>query len=402
MKILIAHNRYRERGGEDVVFEQESALLEERGEEVIRYERCNEEAPKLTLIGKLGAAASALWSRATYSDFSSLLRAENPEIVHVHNFFLAISPSIFQACHDAQIPVVHTLHNYRLLCPGTNFYRNGGACERCARGNAWHGIAHGCYRSSRIATGIAASMVAYNSLRGTWTRAIDRYIAPTHFLKSKLMSAGWSAERITVKPHFVNSDPGISRGPKTYAIYIGRLSPEKGLVAALAAWEQLKDIPLWIVGDGPQRGELQAIVRERNLNIRFAGRLPRAQVLELLRDARLLIFPSTAYESFGLGIIEAFACGVPVIASNHGAMQELVEPGRTGLLFPPGDSAALRESVRSLWSDTELRNTMSVSARGEFKNKYTPDVNYHALMSIYRQALAARALPDAAALPVAA
>lgn len=371
-----------------MVFEQEKFLLQEYGHEVISYERSNDELEQRKALPRILGVVQAVWSRETYSEFSELLKRTSPDVVHVHNTFLRISPSIFQACHDARIPAVHTVHNYRLLCPGTNLFRDGAPCEKCVGGNLLHGIARGCYRSSRVATAVAASTVAYNRRRGTWTNAVSHYIAPTRFLKNKLVAAGLEADRITVKPHFVNHDPGVMTGRRDYAIFVGRLSPEKGLVALLSAWEQLPHIQLLIVGDGPQRPELEAISRQKKLNVSFEGHLPRATVLDKLRSARLLVFPSLAYESFGMGIIEAYACGVPVIASNHGAMQELVDHGNTGLLFEPGDADSLSASVRLLWTDRDLLKRTGHNARSEYERKYTPAANYEALMTIYERELA--------------
>jgi glycosyltransferase involved in cell wall biosynthesis len=400
MKILIAHNRYHLPGGEDVVFEQERALLQKHGHEVFSYERNNQELQQAGLLAQIIGTAESVWSRATYTEFSQLLNRIAPDVVHVHNTFLRISPSIFEACKDAGVPVVHTLHNYRLLCPATNFYRNGAPCEKCSSGNPWPGIAQGCYRSSRLATGLSASVIAYNRLRRTWTEAVDRYIAPTQFLKSRLIAAGLPPDRITVKPHFVEFDPGVSAQHGEYAVFVGRLSPEKGLETLMAAWERLSDIALRIIGDGPERSRLEALARQQGLNVQFEGHLPRRQALEILGRARCLMFPSVAYESFGMGIIEAFACGVPVVASRHGAMQELVEHGRTGLLFEPANPDELVGAVRVLWSDDKLLSSVSRSARLEYERRYTAAANYRELMKIYEGILPLHHLPEA--LPAAA
>ncbi|HWC18927.1 MAG TPA: glycosyltransferase family 4 protein [Terriglobales bacterium] len=402
MRILTAHNYYHYPGGEDVVFAQEKSVLEKHGHEIFTYERSNDELESKSLLPRVLGAAAAVWSRTTYSEFSQLLKRLTPDIVHVHNTFLAMSPSVFWACKDAGIPVVHTVHNYRLLCPNTAFYRDGHPCEQCAGGNMWHGIAHGCYRSSRLATGIAASAVGYNWQRGTWTHAIDRYIAPTQFLSQKLISGGLPADRIVVKPHFVDPDPGVARERERYAVFIGRLSPEKGTTTLLKAWERVVDVPLLILGDGPERTELEACCREKKLNVRFMGSLPRLQALEHLRRARLLIFPSITYESFGMGVIEAYACGVPVVASDHGAMRELVQHGHTGLRFRPTDSDDLAGTVRKLWCDEELLVRVGRNARQEFERKYTAEANYHALIEIYEEVLNARARSAAVTVLAAA
>ena len=402
MKILTAHNYYHYPGGEDVVFAQERSLLERHGHEVFSYERSNDELESRSLLPRVLGAAASVWSRTTYSEFSQLLSRLSPDVVHVHNTFLAMSPSVFSACKDARIPVVHTIHNYRLLCANSAFFRNGGPCEKCAAGNRWHGIANGCYRSSRVATSIATSTIAYNWQRGTWTDGIDRYIAPSHFLREKLISGGLPEERITVKAHFVEPDPGIIGRRENYVVFVGRLSPEKGTKTMLKAWQQLSDVPLWIVGDGPERAELEALCRQKKLNVQFTGNLPRMKALEYLQRARLLVFPSITYESFGMGIIEAFACGVPVVASDHGAMRELVQHGHTGLRFRPMDSDDLAHTVRRLWSDEELLAQSGHNARQEFERSYTAEANYRALIEIYEGVQNAGRPPAAVTIPAAA
>lgn len=402
MRILTAHNYYHYPGGEDVVFAQEKSLLERHGHEMFSYERSNDELESRSLLSRVLGASTAVWSRTSYAEFSQLLRRVSPDIVHVHNTFLAISPSVFWACKDAGIPVVHTVHNYRLLCPNTAFYRHGQPCERCAGGNMWHGIARGCYRSSRLATSVAASTTLYNWHRGTWTSAIDRYVAPSQFLREKLISGGLPPEKITVKPHFVEPDPGVISKRDHYAVFVGRLSPEKGIRTMLKAWEQLSDLPLRIVGDGPERAELEALCREKKLNVQFTGNLSRMQALDHVQRARLLVFPSITYESFGMGIIEAYACGIPVIASDHGAMRELVHHGYTGLRFRPTDADELAQSVRQLWRNEELLARISHNARQEFERKYTAEANYRALMNVYSAVLSASRQPAAVTIPAAA
>lgn len=402
MKILIAHNRYIEPGGEDVVFEQEVSLLRRFGHDVLTYERGNGELREMKLIPRVLRSAEAVWSSTTYSEFSNLLTIFMPDIVHVHNTFLRISPSIFQACADKGIPVVNTIHNYRLLCPATTLYRDGAPCEKCVGGNMWQGIARGCYRSSRTATALSASVTGYNWLRRTWSDAVNHYIAPTNFVRDKMADAGLPAARISVKPHFVDPDPCVAAHPESYALFLGRLSPEKGVTTLLSAWQQLSDVPLLIVGDGPQRAEMERISHQRNLNCRFEGHRTRTDVLAKLKKARLLVFPSIGYETFGMGIIEAYACGVPVLASNHGAMRELVQTGRTGLLFEPANPDALAHAVRRCWSDDQLRSHMSLNARREYENKYTAATNYEMLMSIYERVLSSGKASPEASLPTAA
>src|SRR5204862_7688725 len=251
MKILIAHNSYQEPGGEDVVFEQETALLRNRGHDVITYVRSNAEISTSSLIGKAGVLAATVWSSESHTQILELLQREQPDVLHVHNTFPLISPSVFEACNESGVPVVQTLHNYRLLCPQANLYRDGAACEECVTGSLWSAVRHGCYRQSRIGTAAVATMLAYNRRRGTWTELVDSHIALTEFARTKLIEGALPDDKVTVKPNFVDPDPGVRKEIGNYALFVGRLAKEKGLGTLLEAWQNLRcDLPLWVVGDG--------------------------------------------------------------------------------------------------------------------------------------------------------
>jgi glycosyltransferase involved in cell wall biosynthesis len=392
MKILLVHNTYQDRGGEDVVFDQEKRLLMMAGHEVAQYQRHNSEIKQYSTARRLSLLGRTVWASDTNREFKRLLRENKPDIVHVHNTFPLISPSIYWACREEQVPVVQTLHNYRLLCAGANFFRAGKPCEDCSGGNVWQGVVHGCYRNSRMETAPVALMLAVHHAGKTWTRMVDRYIVLTEFSRSRFVNAGFPAEKMAIKPNCVDPDPGKRSGNGSYALCVGRVSPEKGVHTLLAAWSQLpRSIPLRIVGDGPSCRELEAQAAAQGLsNITFLGRLPREQVVEAMKEAQFVVFPSEMYENLPLTIIEAFACGVPVVASRRGAMQEIVEEGRTGFFFSAGDAQDLARAVKHAWEQPEYTRRLGESARTEYETKYTAAANYQQLMHIYRDVILSR------------
>ena len=393
MKILLVYNSYQEPGGEDVVFRKEGHLLREAGHEVSEYRRDNGEIKDYSTVRRLSLVGRPVWASDSYRDFGALLRQIRPEIVHVHNTFPLISPSIFWASRKEGVPVVHTLHNYRLLCPQANFFRAGKPCEDCITGQYWRGVAHGCYRNSRVETAPVALMLTVHHALKTWTRMVDHYITPSAFARDQFVKAGFPTAQITVKPNFVDPDPGRGSGDGSYALFIGRVSPEKGADTLLKAWRQLpKTHMLRVVGDGPSRERLESEADRDGLsNVKFMGRLPHDQAIEVTKNSRFVIFPSELYETFGLGIAEAFACGVPALASRLGAMQEIVQEGQTGFLFEPGNSDDLARTVARAWNDPAQMRRLGVQARSEYEAKYTAAINYRQLIEIYRRVIAKRA-----------
>jgi glycosyltransferase involved in cell wall biosynthesis len=391
MKILFAHNFYQQPGGEDVVFKQECQMLERQGHNVIAYRRSNFEIEGYPGLRRLDLARKAVWAPDSKREFAALLRHEKPDVVHVHNTFVVVSPSIFSACSEAGIPVVMTLHNYRLYCPSATFFRDGHICEECVEHGPWRAVGYGCYRGSRAATATVALMLSVHRQRQTWTREVDGYIALTQFAKSRFLSAGLPSEKIAVKPNFVYPDPGMAESaPRDYAVFAGRLSPEKRVNTMLTAWSRMRSpIPLKIIGSGPQAVELEREAQKLGLNtVTFLGQRSREDTLAVIRSARFLIFSSEWYENFPVTIAEAFACGVPVLCSRLGAMREIVEDGRTGLHFAPGDPDDLAETVQRAWRDPERVCAMGREARREFESKYTIEQNYPMLMDIYQQVIA--------------
>lgn len=391
MRILVAHNAYQHRGGEDAVLEAETQLLAERGHAVIRYQRSNDELRNGSGFSSLRAGFETVWASRSYREVKALIAERKPDVAHFHNTLAVISPSAYYACAEAGVRIVQALQNYRLLCPAATLMRDGKVCEDCqGRSVAWPGVVHACYRDSRAATAAVASMLAVHRAMGTWRKRVDVYVAPTEFARRKFVEGGLPSEKIVVKPNFLSCDPGTKTGAGAYALFIGRLSEEKGLRVLLGAWGLLREtIPLRIAGDGPLREELGREIGAKGLTgVELLGQVPSEEIAGLLHGARFLVFPSVWYEGLPMTIAEAFACGVPVIASRLGAMEEIVEDSKTGLHFAPGGKADLAAKVECAWTHAEEMQEMGRAARREFEEKYTGAANYKRLMGIYEMAMA--------------
>jgi glycosyltransferase involved in cell wall biosynthesis len=383
MKLLVCHEFYRQFGGEDQSFLDEVSLLRSKGHEVVEYTRHYEE---ITRSSRIGVALRSVWNTSAYRELRSLIRRERPDVVHCTNLFPLISPAAYQAAHDEGVPVVQALRNYRLVCPSATLVRNGEVCERCLNKTLpWPAVWHRCYQNSRLGSAALATMLGIHNLRHTW-RQVDCFYTPSKFARSLFIRAGFPAERIEVKPNSVIPDPGAGSGDGGYALFIGRLAPEKGLSTLLDAWAALEeDLPLHVVGDGFCRG-LAEEAAARDARIIYLGELRKEQVLEQLRAAKFLVMPSVWYETFGRTIVEAYATGTPVIASRLGSMQELVVHQETGLLFEPGSASSLARAVRELCCRGDML-AMRRRARREFEDKYSAEQSYRCLMSIYQRAL---------------
>jgi glycosyltransferase involved in cell wall biosynthesis len=390
MKILLVHTTYQQPGGEDVVFEQEHRLLQRAAHTVVRFQRSNCDAERYSGLARINLAARTIWSEESKRQLAEVLRREQPNLVHVHNTFMMLSPSIYSACQEAGVPVVQTLHNYRLYCPASTFFRDGHACEDCVDKGLWHGVAHGCYRGSRAATAVVALGITAHRKRETWTREVACYIALTEFARSRFTRAGLPPEKIFVKSNFVDPDPGVRRDSKgEYALFVGRLAEER-IRVLLNAWSLLSAprLPLVIIGGGPLLEQYKDECKRRGLEeIIFRGAQPRDEVFSAMHGARFLVFPSEWYENFPVTIAESFACGVPVVCSRIGAMQEIVDDGRTGLHFASGDAANLAEKVRLAWDHPEQMSLLGEEARCEYEAKYTAEKNYPILANIYEEAM---------------
>ncbi|HKC70485.1 MAG TPA: glycosyltransferase, partial [Terriglobales bacterium] len=225
VKIVLVHNTYQRPGGEDAVFEQECEMLRQAGHEVVTYTRSNWDTDGYRGIRRISLAKKTVWASDSRQDFLQLLHREKPDLVHVHNTFLMISPSIYSACFETGVPVVQTLHNYRLLCPAGSFFREGKVCEECLTASLWRGVQHSCYHQSYSASAVVAFMLAYHRLRNTWNREISCFIVLSEFARNKFVEGGLPADKIFVKPNFVSPDPGARNRIGDYILFAGRLSP---------------------------------------------------------------------------------------------------------------------------------------------------------------------------------
>ncbi|MBE3550736.1 MAG: glycosyltransferase [Brockia lithotrophica] len=379
MRFLVIHNYYQQPGGEDHVFAAEVSLLRQRGhavEELIFHNK------DLENLSSLRQAQITFWNFAVYRRIRETIRLHNPDIAHVHNTFPLASPAVFHALKAEGVPVVMTLHNYRLFCVNGLFFRKGEVCEACLGKLPWRGVVHGCYRDSRLASAVVAGMLTLHRAIGTWD-LVDRFIALTDFARKKFIEGGIPPEKIVVKPNFVYPDPGPGEGRGGYALFVGRLSPEKGIQTLLEAWEALDGrIPLKIVGDGPLAEEVSK-ASQKIRGVEWLGRKPLEEVYALMGEAMFLVFPSEWYETFGRVAIEVFAKGTPVIASDIGAAGEIISHGRTGLHFRPGDPEDLAAKVEWLLCRPRELERMRREARAEYEAKYTAEKNYEQLMAIY-------------------
>lgn len=385
-RILVAHNFYQQAGGEDQVFAAEAALLERHGHEVFRFTEHNDRIAAMT---PMAVAAATLWNRRVQRELGATIRRTGARIAHFHNIFPLMSPAAYYAARDAGCAVVQTVHNFRLMCLAGFMEYDGHVCEACVdKRFAWPGVLRGCYRGSRAASAVAASMFTAHGAIGTWRDLPDVYIALSEFARTKLARHGLPADRIVVKPHFLDPDPGPGEGGGDYALFVGRLAQEKGILTLLEAWERHDPgLRLVIVGDGPLAGAVAAAAGRRP-DIEWLGWRPRADVMPIVGDARVLVVPSVGYEAFGLVILEAMAQGTPAIASRQGPLTELIEEGRTGWLFGMGDAAALAERVGRIAARPEAVRAMRADVRARFLERYTAERNYGALMAVYERALA--------------
>ncbi len=381
MRILTIHNRYQVRGGEEECYETELNLLRQMGHHVEVYEEDNN---YLTGLNTAALALKTVWSQKTYDDIRLCLRQQAYDVVHIHNFFPLISPSVYYAAKAEGVPVVQTLHNYRLLCPNALLYRDEKLCEDCiGKIIPYPGVLHGCYRNSELASAGVATMLSVHRAMRTWTEMVDVYVCLSKFARRKFIEGGLPADKIVVKPNFVNPDPGVGSGSGDYALFVGRLSIEKGLDTLLAAWEELsKYIPLKIVGNGPLADYVAQAVKSLP-RVEWLGYKSTAEVHSLMGEAMFLVFPSKWNETFGRVAIEAFAKGTPVIAANLGAISEIVVPDKTGLHFQPGVPKDLVDKVKWLLANPEKLAQMRLEARLEFETKYTTENNYEQIMNIY-------------------
>jgi glycosyltransferase involved in cell wall biosynthesis len=398
MRVLILHNRYRQHGGEDAVAEAETDLLRSRGVEVLRLDADNDADPRVELKGAFGLAFKSHWSNESYRGVREICREFRPDIAHVHNFWLRLTPSVHAACHDAGVPTVQTLHNYRLFCTNAQFHRDGHRCEDCLGRVPWRGVVRRCYKNSLLASAAVARMIVSNRVRGTWMNGVDRFIALSEHSKRLFIEGGIPEDRIRIKPNFV-PDAVRTRTPpsrSTDFLCVGRLSEEKGVDRLLSAWVAAA-LPaparLIVAGDGPDRASLERQAAQLGIanSVSFLGSMPLSEVLPLYGRARAVTLSSLFHECFPRTLVEAMSAARPVVSSNAAGLEELVSSD-IGLQFDPQDTNGCAQALRRMYNDPELADRMGSASRTRYLRNYTPDRNFRMLMDIYGSAMGREAM----------
>ncbi|RDH81026.1 MAG: glycosyl transferase family 1 [endosymbiont of Galathealinum brachiosum] len=391
MKVLLAHCYYRSSApsGEDSVFRSEKELLEINKVEVIPYEKYNDDVKISTIFDSVNTAINTIWSSSSYSELVGLIKKHSPDVVHFHNTFPQLSPSVYKACYDNNVAVVQTLHNYRLVCPGGMLLRNANSCELCLDGSKFPtpSIKHKCYRNSITATLPLALMIARNRFNGAYNKYVNRYIALTQFAKDRFIRGALLESKLTIKPNFLGVNTELCVEKENYVVFVGRLSEEKGIKTLIHAWSEINNVKLKVLGDGHLRESLEEEVRAKKSNVEFLGFCSQQELLEVIKRASLQIIPSECYEGFPVSVLEAFSCGTPVIASCLGSLQEIIDDEETGVLFEPKNEKDLVEKIKGLLADTAKRTRLALNARSVFDKKYSQDINFKILMDIYNDAI---------------
>lgn len=381
--VLLVHNHYQKPGGEDEVVRVETAMLRSHGHDVHEFRLHNDAINEMSRPELIKAT---FWNDAVRRRIHDELVTSGSQIAHFHNTFPLISPAAYYGARQRRVAVVQTLHNYRLLCPSAVLYRSGRVCEEClGRSLSWPAVVHGCYRGSRAATLTVASMTAMHRVMGTWTNAVDLYIALTEFGRRKFIEGGIPEHKIIVKPN-CTEDPGVGDHRGGQVVFVGRLAPEKGIGTLIEAWHRVAsrrpEARLTIVG----QGEMSTLQATSPPNVEWVGWLPHDQLLGIMQRAALLVFPSVHYEGFPMTLVEAFATGLPVVASNIGAAAEVIHDRHNGRLYRPGDPEDLSNILDELLGDPTAICSMGRQARAEYESKYTPQRNYAQLLEAYARA----------------
>jgi len=387
MKILLCHNFYQSRGGEAQAVLAEKELLEKKGHDVIFFSRDNKEINKYGFFQKIYLFFNSLFSLKTYREVKKIIEKEKPNIVHIHNVFPLISPSVYYAAKSCGVPVVQTVHNYRFLCPNGLFLNNKSEiCEKCKKSNYFHAVIRKCYRNSYVQSFLMAITIFVHRQIGTFEKKTDVFIAPSRFLKKKLVEGGFPENKIVVKPNFIDIENMKKSESEDYILYMGRLSREKGLFTLLKAFKSISQSTLKIMGEGPLRTDMEKFIREEGIsNVQFLGFINGKKRFEILGKAKILVIPSECYENMPFVALESFACGVPVVVSNIGGLFELIENEKTGLLFEMGNAIDLRNKIEKLISNRKLLEQMRYNARKCAEEKYSEEIVYKKIIEVYKK-----------------
>ncbi|MFI6679301.1 glycosyltransferase [Kribbella sp. NPDC050470] len=392
MKILLVHNRYRSTApsGENRVVDQESAALAEHGHDVRHFERFSDEIEDWPAWQKATLPARVVWNPASKRDLAAELERFRPDVVHVHNTFPLLSPSVLYACRDAGVPVVITLHNYKLLCASGDFFRDGAVCHDCAGGNPLPGVKHGCYRGSKLAT--ATTVLNTRGHRRTWRNLVSAYVFISESQRLLMNGMDFDPHRSFVKHNMVPYDGPLGGARDRQVSYVGRLDAAKGAPLLMKGWDAYRAIAgddalqLVVAGGGPLQDEVTAWAAERP-SVQLGGLMSKQEVFELISRSRAVVLPSEWEETFGLVVVEAMAVGVPVLASGHGSFPDLVEHEVDGMLFEPGRPDALAKLLLDVDTTPDRYEELGRRARKTYEEKHQPEHNLEQLLEIYRFAV---------------
>lgn len=380
------HNFYQAKSGECVSYPTEVELLRRFGHEVITYET---NSHNLQNTSKIKLALSTIWNWDSYSELKSLIKRENPDIVHFQNIFPVISPSGYYAAKSLKKPVIQSIRNYRVACINGNLFRDGKVCEMCVgKKIPWGGYLYSCYHRGRAASWVVATELMVHNILDTWNNKVDGYIALTNFAKAKLVQHGIHEERVFVRPNYIVYDPLMKEHEGNYALYVGSLDERKGVTQLVDLW--LKNnfkIPLKIVGTGVLYDKLKELIGD-NSSVELMGFKNNNEIIPIMKEAQLLVFTSLLFENFPRVLLEGMACGLPIISSNIGSMSEIIKDNYNGLLYKPNDANELRNKIQTLIGDNELRIKVGENGRKEFEEKYSADIAYNSLINIYQAVIA--------------
>jgi len=393
MKILIVHNRYRPTApsGEDAVVDQESSALSSRGHDVVLFQRHSDEIATWSPLRRATLPVRLLWSEQSRRSIADSLNHFAPDVVHIHNIFPLVTPSILYACRDASIPVVATLHNYKLGCAAGTLFREGHVCHDCLAGSSRPALTHGCYRGSAATT----APVVFGSWlhRSAWQTMITAYIFISAAQRDVLAPVGLPADRSFVKHNFVPTPPSHSRiATEPQVAYVGRLDEAKGAPFLMRAWDAFRarhprsPLRLVVVGGGDLAPTV-ASWAVQHPSVTIAGHVTREEVCRILGQSRAVVVPSQWEETFGMVAVEAMAAGTPAVASAHGAFPELITPGSDGALFPPTDIDALVKIFADIDDHPAQWDAYGQTARQTYQTRFSQDAGIARLLEIYRFAV---------------
>ncbi|MBO3699734.1 glycosyltransferase family 4 protein [Roseivirga sp. E12] len=379
MRILQVHNIYIGKTGEEAVVNEEKKILEENGHQVIQYIKNNSDINDSSKLAKAKLLLSLTSSKTVALEFEELLNTECPDICHVHNTFPLITPVIYQVCKRLNVPVVQTLHNYKMICTNSLLFRDGKVCEQCLNKNLYNSIKFKCYRNSHLATAAQAHVIQYHRKKGTWDNLIDKYICLTEFQRDKLVSGGLKREQTVVKPNFLSYE-GRNIQREDFFLFVGRLNDSKGLQDLLHLFRHNKSSQFILIGksDNPE------VFREFD-NVTHLGERDREDVLEYMSRCKAVIFPSIYYEGMPIVILEAFAHKKTVITRNTGAMSTMIGDGFNGLKYE--QITELVEKVEHLQHDDKLAEQLGNNAFQDYCNKYSKERGYENLLKVYASVL---------------